>query len=128
MARCSRIRKKKRQYCSGDLVDEITIQNRDITAPLAGTDFTETFSGDLVIMSAINTVSGKTYFDGVNTETNITHEIGFRYDNTITSESWIVFGGRRFDILKLENLDERSKWMQAHCVETGLVSKPASQA
>ena len=124
---CTRIRKKKRQYCAGDLIDEVTIQNRNITAVLEGVDFGEQFTENYVAMAAINTVNGKTYFDGINTESNITHEIGLRFDDTVTAESWILFEGRRFDILKLENLDERKEWMRAFCVERGLDSLDASK-
>ena len=109
------------------MIDEITIQNRAIT-PSNGADFTETFTDVGVIPAAVNTVSGKTFFDGVNTETNITHSIGFRFDETVTAESWILFNGNRLDILKLENLDERSVWMRAICVDRGEAAKSASEA
>ncbi len=126
-SKCSRIRKKKRVYCSGDLRDMITIQNRDIVAPLSGVDFTEDFTTNVETPSAVNTVNGKTYFDGVNEETPITHTVGFRFDPTVTSESWILFNGRRLDILRLENLDERSIWHHATCVDRGLDTKAASE-
>ena len=126
MPKCSKIRKKKRQICVGDLRDSITIQNRSITPPLSGVDFTETFDGDRPIPAMVNTVSGKTFFDGVNTETPITHKVGFRYDETITAESWILLkDNRRLDILNLENLDERDEWMMATCVDRG--AKTASE-
>lgn len=120
MARCQKIRKRKRQYCSGDLRDPINIQERSITAPGSGVDFTEEFDKDRMIMSAINTVSGKTFFDGVGTETPITHKVGFRFDSSVTNQSWILLeDGRRFDILSLEDLDERHLWMEATCVDRG---------
>lgn len=126
MAKCSKIRKRKRQYCSGDLIDTISIQSRSITPPSSGVDFTETFSAGNVVQSAINTVSGKTYFDGVGTETNITHKIGMRFDPTVTAESWVLLeDGTRLDILETENLDRRSQWMELTCNDRG--SRVASE-
>jgi head-tail adaptor len=125
--KCSKIGKKKRQYCSGDLVDEIIIQNRSITSVMEGVDFGEQFSDYQSVMACVNTTSGKTYFDGVSTETNVTHEIGFRFDESVTSESWILFDNRRFDILKIENLDEKKDWSRAVCVDRGLAEKSGSE-
>jgi len=120
MGRCQKIRKKKRQYCSGDLIDPINIQERSITPPSSGTDFGIKFDADRVVMSAINTVSGQTFFDGVETDTPITHEIGFRFDDTVSAESWILLeDGRRLDILNLEDLDNRHQWMRAQCTDRG---------
>ena len=100
MARCQKLRKKKRQYCSSDLIDAIVIQEASITAPTSGTDFGRLFDTNRVTMSAINTVRGKTFFDGVGTDTPITHEIGFRFDDTVTAESWILLEDGREIIIK----------------------------
>lgn len=127
MKHCKKIRKKKRQYCAGDLVDEVIIEDRNITPVLEGVDFGEEFTEKYKAMAAINTVSGKTFFDGINTEINVTHIIGLRFDATVTAECWINFNGRRIDILDLENLDERNEWMEATCVERGLDTLDASQ-
>jgi SPP1 family predicted phage head-tail adaptor len=127
MPLCSKIRKKKRQYCIGDLRDEIILQDRSITPPFNGVGFSETFTDQITILSAINTVKGKVYFDGVGTETPITHEIGFRFIDGITAETWILYDGRRLDILNVEDLDERHEWLLAQCTDRGLENKQASQ-
>lgn len=127
MPQCQKLRKRKRQFCVGDLRDRITIQNRSITPPSSGVDFDETFTNESEIDAVVNTVTGKTYFDDVGVGTNITHEIGFRFDETVTAESWILFNGRRLDILDLEDLDERHMWYRARCVDRGLVTKEASK-
>ena len=128
MPKCSKIRRKKRQVCVGDLDTEITLQNRAITPPVFGSvDFTETFTDDGTIFAMVNTIDGKTFFDGVNTETVITHEIYIRFDSTVTSETWVELNIRRIDILRVENLDERSEYMKLTCVDRGQITNVATE-
>lgn len=109
--------------------DVITLQNRDITPPIFGSpDFTETFTDSATVWSLIETVTGKTFFDDVDTAVNVTHHIYIRYDETVTAETWILYDGRRIDILNVESLDERNLFMLLVCNETGLASKAASEA
>ena len=129
MPKCIRIQRKKRQYCVGDLDEEIILQNRAITPPVFGAvDFTETFTATATVWAAIDTVAGKVFFDDVGTETPITHEIGIRFDATVTAETWIEFDSRRLDILNVEDLDERHEFMRLKCTDRGTVAKAASQA
>lgn len=127
MPQCSKIRRKKRSVCIGDLRSMITLQNRAITPPVFnGIDFSETFTDAAEVWALINTVSGKTFFDDAGTETSITHEIYIRYDSTVTAETWIEFDGRRLDILQTENLEERDEFMKLVCTDRG--SNTVSQA
>lgn len=133
MAQCTKIRKKKRQYCVGDLRDTIDLLDRNITAPteFSSVDYDEEFQTTIPgagLPAAINTVTGKTFFDGVNTETPITHTVGIRFQENVTAENWVLFDSRRLDILKVENLDERSLWLELTCVDRGLATKEASKA
>lgn len=129
MAACSKIRKKKRQICIGDLRDLIKIQSRNIAEPLFNSvDFNENFVDVSEVWSLINTVDGKTFFDGVSTDINITHEIYINYDQTVTAESWVEFESRRFDILRVEDLDERHQFMKLICAERGVNTIEATKA
>lgn len=128
MARCTKIRRKKRRACVGDLTDLISIQNRNVTAPdFNSADFNADFSDEANVWAGINTVHGKTFFDGVSTEVNITHEILIHFDETVTSSSWVLFESRRFDILDTEDLDERHEYMILTCAETGKTSREGSK-
>ena len=120
MGKCTRIRKKSRKVCAGDMQDEIKIQNRQLNAPLFGNpDFDIVFIDALTIWAAINTVSGKTFFDGVSTEIDITHEIYIMFDAAIDTDKWVEFENRRFDVLKIEDLDERHELIKLTCAELG---------
>ena len=129
MPRCQFIRRKNRKVCLGDLDNAITLENRAIQAPDFDTvDFDEEFTAPNPPISAmIQTVSGKTFFDGVSTEIDITHWIYINFDATVTAETWVKFeDGRRLDILRVENLDERSQYQLLHCTDRG--DKEASKA
>lgn len=129
MARCTRIRRKKRRVCIGDLNEEIVLQNRNLTAPaFQAVDFEEEFEDNGDAYAAIDTVTGKTFFDGVNTDSPVTHEIYIVFDTTVTAQSWVEFDSRRIDILKVENFEERNEFMLLTCVERGLISRAGSRA
>ena len=132
MSNCVRIRKKKRRVCVGDMKDAITLQSREITAPLFNiVDFDENFQtlDPLVpeVLALIETVNGKVFFDGVNTETPVTHHIYISFQQAVTAEVWILFENRRFDILRVEDFEERHEIMKLVCVERGLATKEASK-
>lgn len=128
MTKCTRIRKKSRKVCIGDMQDEIKLQNRVIDPPDFGSvDFDETFTDNSTVSALINTVSGKTFFDGVGTEINITHEIYIMYDSTVNPEVWVEFKSRRIDILEVEDLDERSVFMKLICVDRGATTIEATK-
>lgn len=98
----------------------ITLQNRSITPPVFGfTDFDETFSGDSIVKAIIDTTRGKTLFDGVATDRPITHRFCILYVAGVTAETWITFGGRRFDIIDVENCEERNQVLILRCTERG---------
>ena len=97
----------------------VKIKVREIGAPFSTVDFSEKFKDYLDMYASVSTVSGKTYFDDTGVGTNITHEIGVRYDDSITAESWVVIDGRRLDILTVENLDERNEWLRLRCTDKG---------
>lgn len=132
MSDCRSIRKKKRKVCVGDMKDPITLQNRDITPPLFNTvDFDEDFQPvDVLVpqvLSLVETVTGVTFFDGVNTETPVTHIIYIPYQEAVTAETWILFESRRIDILHVEDLDVRHEFMKLTCTERGLSNREATK-
>lgn len=119
MARCSTIKFNQRKICLGDLNKRVILQNRDITPPLYGSvDFDENFTNTATVWAAVKTVSGKTFFDGVN-DRAITHEIYIRYDATVTAETWIEYNNKRIDILNVENLEENDEYLKLICNERG---------
>lgn len=99
----------------------IILQNRNIEPPVFGSsNFDETFSGDTDPLQAmVKTPRGKTFFDGVGTDVNITHEIVIAYVAGVTAETWVLFKGRRIDILAVENCCEQDKVLILTCTDRG---------
>ena len=99
----------------------VILQNRDIEPPLFGSsNFDETFSGDSDPLPAIvKTPRGKTFFDGVGTDVNITHEIVIAFIEGVSAETWVLFKGRRIDILEVENCCEDDEVLILTCTDRG---------
>lgn len=122
MATCTRTSTHRRSACIGAMDRRITLQARDLTPPPFGSvDFDEAFSGDNVVWASVRTVRGKTFFDEVNTvDREVTHEVTIRYDATVDAEVWIhLDDGRRLDILRVDDLDERHEWLVLTCTDKG---------
>ena len=130
MPQCIRIKRRHRKQCVGDLKDELFIRDRAIVPPVAGDpDFDESFTANVTIWAGINTVTGKTFFDGVNGDVNITHVIYIRWDSTVNAESWVeLLDGTRLRILAIENLEERNEFLKLTCTERGLNTVAAAKA
>ncbi len=108
--------------------NNITLQDRNIVAPKHGSvDFDEKFKDKFTVRAIVKTVSGKTYFDGVNPERAITHEIRIEYVEGVTDQTWIFLKGRRLDILSFENCCELDEVLIFQCNDRGKASKVASR-
>lgn len=121
MAKCIKLQRKRRKICVGDLDSRITLQTRTIKPPVFGeTDFDEEFTATQEVWAMINTVEGKTHFNGVETETPISHSIGIRYRTDVTAETWILLSdGRRLDILETQDVEERHEFLILTCTDRG---------
>lgn len=128
MPKCVKIRGQRREVCIGDLDKLVTLQDRTLTAPTSGVDASEGFGNDNAVWSMIITKTGDTFFDGVSTEIDITHWIYIRFISTVTAETWIDFESKRYDILDVENLDQRSDFMKLRCNNRGDKAKLATGA
>lgn len=125
-----RLRKGRRKVGIGQMRDRVTLQNRAIQPPTSGlADFDLAFTDTCERWAAVNTVDGKTMFDGVQgTDIPVTHEVLMRMDTTVTIETWVLTeASTRLDILKVEPFDERSEFMRLTCRESGESAKEASK-
>ena len=125
---CVKLRRKKRQICLGDLTNSIILQDRAITPPLSGFDATETFTTNDTVDAKVDTSRGETIFDGTNTEVDVTHIFTIRFISGIDAQTWISFKSQRFDILDVENLEERDEFLKLRCTNRGVDTNAANQA
>lgn len=125
---CKRIRRKHRKICIGDLNDLVCLQDRDLTAPKSGVDATEEFEDSGEEWALVETSHGETVFDGTNTEVDVTHRIYISFVECFTAETWIQFNNDRYDILDVENLEERNEWLLLRCTNRGTKDNKANEA
>lgn len=120
----------KRKIRIGDLDKPISIRHRDLEEPAFGeADLGLDFSDHIDVMARIKTVSGKTYFDGVNQELPITHNIDIRFEEGVTSLMWIELqSGSVLDILSVEDLDEDEQFLRLVCTDQGERGKAAARS
>jgi len=124
-------RKRDRRAQVGPMRDRIRISDREIIEPDFGSaDFLEQFKARAIERwSTVRTTAGRTLFAGVGVDVAITHEIIIRYDEGVSSESWIILQDEtRLDVVQVEDLDERNEWMVLLCTDRGDKSFEASQA
>lgn len=118
MPKCQKMQRKKRSACVGDLRDEVILWDRDIKAPAFGSaQQTQTYSNNLTVWASISTVRGKEIFNGTQLVGVKTHNIIIRFDSgrDITEENVVEFKGNYYDVLEVQNLEERDEWLELGC-------------
>jgi len=120
----------KRKIQVGDLDQPVNLRYRDLQEPAFDeADLGLSFSEHIEVMARIKTTSGKTYFDGVNAETAITHVIDIRYEEGVNSLMWIeLLNGSILDILDVENLDEDYQFLRLVCTDQGERAKASTRS
>lgn len=109
----------------------IFVEDRVQTAPAFGTvDADMTFSAHpeaTMIWAKVETKSGRTTFDGVDSDRRVTHEVTFRTLAGVTPETWLRLpDGTRLDIIDTDSIDERGEFTMAQCESTGTNTKEAA--
>lgn len=126
----TKLRRGRRELCVGDLDNRVLLQDRSIEAPAFNSaDFTEKFEDLGGVWASLETRGGKTIFDDHQQRDRVvTHEIGIRYDQRVTAETWLLLAdGRRLDILDSEDLDGRHKWIVMQCTDRGTQDDTVSE-
>lgn len=105
----------------GDMRHRVYLHDRSISPPVFGSvDFDQLFVGN-PRWAAVKTFRGKTVFDGVSRDENVTHEVFMRYEEGITSESFLQLSdGQRLRVLAVENYEERGEYVVLMCTNRGL--------
>ena len=120
MPTCVKIRGKRRQLCIGDLDRLIEIQIRGITAPKNNNfDYDESFLTSLQVFAMVETSRGVAIFDATNIERLLTHLFYIRFQPDLDINTWVNYNNVRYDILDVENLDERSEYILLRTTNRG---------
>ncbi len=131
MAKCEKIRGKKRKVCIGDMNKLIDIQVRTLEPPSTAFDYDINLTTIDQVFAMIHTasgaISGEAFFDGSNVERFVTHMIYIRFRTDVTAETWIKFNDEFYDILNVENLDENNEFLLLKCNVRGSVNKSTTR-
>lgn len=128
MTKCKRVDAAHRKLCIGSLRKPIQIQTRDITSPADAIDFGEDFNTLSTVFAMIETKVGETVFDQTNTEQIVTHRVYIRFLSTVTAETWLEIDGEKYDIVNVENLDNRDEYLLLRCNKRGTNTKKVNLA
>jgi SPP1 family predicted phage head-tail adaptor len=131
MATCKKIKRLSERVCIGSLNQKINIQVRELLAPIGDSvDFDEEFTLLENVWAMVETVAGKVFFDGSNTDKSITHNFYIRYISgvQITAENWINYKDQYFDIINVENLDEANRFLLMRTTIRGSDGLPVNKA
>jgi head-tail adaptor len=118
MATCDYRTNQIRKLCVGDLDRIITIVERSIRGSMnknARHDIQ--YIDDVYCM--IRSTRGVTVLDGQNTQRNVTHSIGIRFVPGLSTKHSFIFDNYVYEIVNIENLDERSEFLVCDCIKTG---------
>lgn len=110
----------------------VEIQTRSLSSGFDDVE-TETFTTvtDGSVTAIICTPRGKTVFDGVDTEEDVTHEFQLAWPGfDVTTENWILFTakGKRYRVLMTKNCCETDERLIVSCTERGAVDRSAASA
>ena len=113
-------RQRLRRPALGDMRHLIQIQLRAL-APVINDDIAaqEVFTTTNTVWAAITTTDGDEMFDGTNIADKIATIFTTRFITGITEERFVDFGGEKYNIVKVENFDERKLFMRLLCVKRG---------
>ncbi len=124
---CNPISLKSRRICIGNLNTQITLQLRTLQGNnYASVENTEDFSDIATVWGAVITTRGSQLWDGVEISNPFTHDIYIRYRDDVDFTKWIEFGSQKYDIVDVENLEQKNEWLLLKCILKGTNDKAAN--
>lgn len=119
-----------RRCILGDMRHRIELQVRDIQgiSNINDVSYTEKFTTTFTRWSALYTVKGEEIFDGVNLTKLDTHHFIIRRIIGLTEEKWVKYQGRLYDIIDIDDYDERHLFMLIRTRLRGISTLQANQA
>lgn len=101
----------------GALRHRIALQSRRLTP--GDTDLTDRFTTIATVNAEIRTIGGIHPFDGSNAMSALSHSFVIRHRSDLSMPLWILFDQRRFEVERMENLDERRRFIRLTARERG---------
>jgi len=128
MAVCEVKQRTHKRVCIGSLNHKIEIYVRSIEAPVeGGVDFSDNFTLKKTVWAMVETVSGETMFNASNIETVVTHQFYIRYIPDVDIVDVIVYGGLRYKIVNVENLNNENYFILIKASDRGDSDLPVNE-
>lgn len=129
MPQCAPKRRKDLDVCAGDIDKSILVFVRHLKAPSDDSvDVIEEFVEQRNMRAMVETLNGETIFDKTNTERIVTHRFTVRWQpSIITFENYLVYAGKNYQILSVENQNERNKFFVIKATDRGDRTLPVNQ-
>lgn len=123
------MRRKRRIISIGDLNQLIKIQERSLNTQFqTGVKDQITFTTIAEPWAMVETTKGSIFFGGVGLDREYSHKFYIRYRCNIDQTKFIEYKKKRYDILDVENLDERDEFLLLRCFPTGTNNSPNKAA
>lgn len=102
--------------CSRSLRHRLTIQTATSTRDGFGQPI-QTWANTGTIRASIKQLSGTELVNAKQVDGEVTHVLGARYQSGLTIENRLVFDGRTFGILNVNDVEERHRDLEILCKE-----------
>lgn len=114
MARCNKIGNKNNVVCIGDMNRKVDLLVKTLTpSGDSGVDYSLTYTVVDTIWAVVRTDEGRDFFDSTQkTGTSQTHTFYVRYRVGITQEHVLKYNDEYYNILKVTNLGEESRFLK----------------
>jgi len=118
-----------RAVCIGSMDRLISLKTRVIQTPDGSSvDYSESFSTLASEWAAVKSLSrGPIFLDGTNIAKQATHIFMIRYRSDVDAEIWIDLDSVYYDVLNVEDLDEKNEFLFLYAVKRGGTSIPINQ-
>lgn len=133
MAVCQNITPKKKKICLSARRKKVSLFRRNILAPASSQSHSHKYEEFAKPFASIETKGkGVDIFDGIETSgadgipVVASHIVIIRYRSDLTTEDYLRFGENNYDILKVENIDERNRDLRLFCALKGDENKAAA--
>ncbi len=112
----------------GQLDQLIDINIRNIESSSGSSlKFDEAFTLLSNVVAKVETVSGLAVFGESNQIRAVTHVFTICFIPGLDIDTWILFKGRNFDIIDIENLAETDTFLKIRCSEIGIDTLPVNR-
>lgn len=114
-------RRRRRIVAIGDMNEKITLQTRTLNTRFQSSSHEDdvSFTDVQTVWALVETTRGVQEFDGVELRAAYTHRFYIRYTPDIDQMYWVEYNSKRYDIVDVENLDERKEFLMLKCRLTG---------